>query len=164
MPQLPEFFAGRVRTDRWRAERLLVNTHIGRDPELSAILVDLSFADQEACVEPAVALNLRRQLDAGEDRAVIRDLLQDALAVDAEQDLVPVSRLDVTAHVGGPDAILPPSGEVRPGDRALEDPCQLSIAGTEAGAFLAARGPMPAGLRVAQDQLAEWFEPHRRLR
>jgi hypothetical protein len=110
-------------------------------PGLLAPLVDLAFAHEEARVQPAPLLGVRRQLDAGEDRADMRRrLLLDALVVDGEQDLLTVPRRDRTAQVRRPDAVLAAAGEVRPGHLALELAADRPVALAEAETLLAPYG------------------------
>ena len=55
-------------TERRRALRQLVHTHIGVEPPVLAFLVDFALADEEARIQPAVLLRFCSELHPCENR------------------------------------------------------------------------------------------------
>jgi hypothetical protein len=142
---------------------LLVDADVRVEPPALALLVDLALADDEAGVQPAVPLRIRREFHAGEDRAVGSVSGLDALPVYRHDELVPIGSSDHPAQVRRPHAVLAPAWIVRPDEAALDRTHDRAITVTEAQPFFVAVRSMPARVGVLHRQPAQRLEAHGRI-
>src|SRR2546426_180087 len=104
----------------WRLRNVVPNRRDSNPPFLGR-LVDFSFRDPEAVVQPPVSGVVCLEPYRGDDRAVDgRSLLDDAVSFDGAEDLRAVGRGNRPVQVRTPDAIFAPPRMIRPVHRPAD--------------------------------------------
>src|SRR5712691_9760871 len=107
---------------RWRVLDRLIDAGVGLHPQLFRLLVDLTLADDEARVQPPVAVVGAQELHPSEDGPTdaAGGCLLDALPVHGDEDLCAVVGPDHAADVWRPHAVLSFAGVVGPTEASLD--------------------------------------------
>src|SRR3989454_6526447 len=146
----------------WRLRNVVPNRRDSNPPFLGR-LVDFSFRDPEAVVQPPVSGVVCLEPYRGDDRAVDgRSLLDDAVSFDGDEDLRAVGRGNRPVQVRTPDKIFAPPRMIRPVHRPADPRTHdVTLPGPEAGGLVLAVRGQPRPFAIQHSQRAKFLEPHR---